>query len=474
MKVFNIIIIVLLVQVNAFGQDLIRGPYLQSLAPTSIKVMYRTSEAAISNVQVSSSVDGSSPVTVLSDSAVTDHVVLIEGLTAGNTYFYRLGAEDNALTDWDENHQFTTIPPNPNSTSFWVTGDFGSKSQKQIDVKNAFKNHVAGEYPDFWLWLGDNAYDDGKDFEYQERVFEPPYGYDDLLPFLPVYPIPGNHEYNSINSFAPPPSHAGPYYRIVEVPKYGESGGVPSYSELYYSFDYGDVHFVAINSELFAYTFFDQSVMSRWLEEDLAASDKLFKVAFWHQPPYSKGSHDSDDFYEVFMKAMRRNYNPIMDKYGVDLVLCGHSHVYERTGLIEGHYGMSGSFKDDWIVDNEEPYMKYLDGDDPNAGTMYAVVGNSGKTTSEPEGIHPAFVTYDYDQAGSLLVNVEGNTLNGKYIRADGTVYDEFNIIKGLQDSSVVTGVADAFISDFNVFPNPTRDELNIQFDVKESTPIDF
>ncbi len=212
--------------------------------------------------------------------------------------------------------------------------------------------------------------------------------------------------------------------------------------------------------------------MSDWLKRDLAANDKLFTVAYWHQPPYSKGSHDSDDFWEVFMKAMRKNYNPIMDEYGVDLVLCGHSHVYERTGLIRGHYGNSGSFKDEHIIDNEEPFIKYLDGDQPNYGTMYAVVGNSGKTTSDAPGNHPAFIAYDYDQPGSLLVNVEGNTLNGKYIRGDGTIYDEFNIIKALQDSSVITNAIDAIIADFNIYPNPTKDELNIQFNVKKETPI--
>jgi hypothetical protein len=476
MKLLCPIILAFLIQLNALSQDLVRGPYLQSLAPTSIKVIWRTSEPAISNIQISASVGGPILQTVLGDAEEVDHIALIEGLTPGNTYYYRIGADDEFLTEWNEQYRFKTIPTNTNSTSFWATGDFGAGNQRQIDVKNAFKSHVDGNYPDLWLWLGDNAYDDGTDAEFQEKVFEPPYGYDDLMPFLPFFPVPGNHDYNSVNLLSPPPQHRGPYFNIVEVPTQGESGGVPSGTELYYSFDYGDVHFVVINSEAFAYTFFANSVMSDWLKADLAASDKLWKVAFWHQPPYSKGSHDSDDFYEVFMKAMRKNYNPIIEDFGVDLVLCGHSHVYERTALIKGHFGGSASFNDDMVIDGELPYMKYLDGDQPNFGTVYAVVGNSGKSEDEPEGIHPAFVTYDYgaEAVGSLLVNVEGNTLNGKYIRGDGSVYDEFTIIKGLQDSSVITGLTNAYLDGFNVFPNPAKNLLNLQFTLKKPASVDF
>jgi hypothetical protein len=476
MKIAITILAVLLLQFNAFNQDLVRGPYLQSLAPTSIKVLWRTSEPSISNIQISASVGGPILQTVTGTEEAVDHIALVQGLTAGNTYYYRIGADDEFLTEWNEMYRFKTIPSNTTSTSFWATGDFGAKNQRQIDVRNAFVSYVDGDYPDFWLWLGDNAYDDGKDFEYQERVFTPPYGYDQLLPFLPFYPVPGNHDYNSVNLLSPPPQHRGPYFNVIEVPTQGEAGGVPSGTELYYSFDYGDVHFVAINSEAFAYTFFANSKMSDWLRADLAASDKLWKVAFWHQPPYSKGSHDSDEFYEVFMKAMRKNYNPIIEEFGVDLVLCGHSHVYERTALIKGHFGGSASFNSNNVIDGEQPYMKYLDGDKPNHGTVYTVVGNSGKSEGNPEGIHPAFVTYDYgsDAVGSLLVNVEGNTLNGKYIRGDGSIYDEFTIIKGLQDSSVITGVVDSYLDDIKLFPNPSKNLLNLQFSIKKPTSVEF
>jgi len=82
--------------------------------------------------------------------------------------------------------------------------------------------------------------------------------------------------------------------------------------------------------------------MWNWLQCDLAASTSEWLIAYWHHPPYTKGSHDSDVDPELV--EMRENFLPLLEAAGVDLVLCGHSHAYERSALIDGHYGLSGSF----------------------------------------------------------------------------------------------------------------------------------
>ena len=460
----------------ANAQNVVRGPYLQSLAQTSIKVMFRTEDSLKATVAW-----GLQPGLLDNEMTIEEedvnHIFLIENLTPGTTYYYQLRAEDGLLTAAGTNYRFTTSTDTQEQLSFWATGDFGEGSQNQIDVRDAFVNHVSPNYPDFWMWLGDNAYDEGTDNEFQEKVFTPPYGYEQLLTFLPFYPVPGNHDYGSINILSPPQQHRGPYYNIVEVPQNGEAGGIPSGTELYYSYDIGNTHFVALNSEVFQLTFFGGTEMQTWLQQDLSATDKLWKVVFWHQPPYSKGSHDSDDFFEVFMKAMRQHYNPVIERHGVDLVLCGHSHVYERSNLIKGHFGQSYAFNDeDNLVDGIPPYEKYLDGENPNEGTIYAVVGNSGKGTSSAELGHPVFAYEEAgsDVCGSLIVNIDGGKLTGTYLRSDGTVGEEFEIIKSYQDSSVITSLADNYIESFNIFPNPTQNEINIQISLKGNTAFDI
>src|ERR1043166_6520742 len=107
----------------------------------------------------------------------------------------------------------------------------------------------------------------------------------------------------------------------------------------------------------------------------------------WHRPPYSKGLlHDSDS--ETSEIDMRQYANPILESYGVDLVLCGHSHSYERSYFIDGHYGSSTTFSPslkpagnlvqagDGRVGSGGPYLKYPGAD---SGTVYAVAGSSGQ-----------------------------------------------------------------------------------------------
>jgi len=79
--------------------------------------------------------------------------------------------------------------------------------------------------------------------------------------------------------------------------------------------------------------------MAAWLRMDLASTTSTWIIAFWHHPPYSKGTHDSDT--EAQLIGMLGLFNPILEQGGVDLVLCGHSHNYERGFLLDGHYGSS-------------------------------------------------------------------------------------------------------------------------------------
>ena len=65
-------------------------------------------------------------------------------------------------------------------------------------------------------------------------------------------------------------------------------------------------------------------------------------VAYWHHPPYSKGTHDSD--LEIELIEMRTHVLPVLEDHGVAVVFGGHSHSYERSYLIDGHYGSSSEF----------------------------------------------------------------------------------------------------------------------------------
>src|SRR6185295_4674728 len=126
-----------------------------------------------------------------------------------------------------------------------------------------------------------------------------------------------------------------------------EAGGVSSGTEAYYSFDFSNAHFICLES--YETDRSSGGAMMTWLREDLDSTNQTWVIAFWHHPPYSKGSHDSDD--ETELIQMRKNALPILEEGGVDLVLSGHSHSYERSYLIDRHYGSSSTFSDSNVVD---------------------------------------------------------------------------------------------------------------------------
>jgi len=219
----------------------------------------------------------------------------------------------------------------------------------------------------------------------------------------------------------------------------GEAGGVPSGTERYYSFNYANIHFVCLDSEI-AYTNNGGADMLQWLKADLDDNTNEWTIVFWHSPPYTKGSHNSDVFAdsEGRMFWMREQVCPIIENNGVDLVLCGHSHSYERSYLMHGHYGTSQTLRASMILDStsgrpEEsgPYQKPDTGPQAGFGTVYVVAGSSGWATFlQPDGPHPAMFITRLNM-GSMVIDVDGPRLDARFLRETGAIDDSFTIIKG-------------------------------------------
>tara|TARA_R110001592_G_scaffold237306_6_gene496234 strand:- start:47097 stop:48710 length:1614 start_codon:yes stop_codon:yes gene_type:complete len=419
-----------------FSQNVIkRGPYLNTATQTGIKVLFRTAEPCLAQVNVTLENGEITPFTA-NETSDSNHVVLIDGLQPGKTYPYQCLCNDVALTDnSDSSFYFRTLPSDDYAgpINIWAIGDFGEGSPEQKQVKNAYQAYMKANNwnTDVWLMLGDNAYGDGTDEEYQTKNFEI---YPDLYRNTTAWPAPGNHDYKSVDII----THNGPYYDIYDLPKEGQSGGLASGTEFYYSFDVGNTHFVCLNSEWTPYIYAPiASPMALWLIADMQQSKKTWKVAFWHQPPYTKGSHDSDDPFSI-MATFRQNILPFLELGGCDIALQGHSHCYERSFLLSGHYGYSQLFNEKrHVVDGSSgkisegtPYYKAKSGLNANKGTVYNVVGNSGKVSESGTMDHPVMYYSDNVTLGSAAIRIHGDTLTSRYISNVGDVLDEYTIIK--------------------------------------------
>ena len=409
-----------------------RGPYLQQGSPTRIVIRWRTNVPTDARVRFG--VVGK-PLKRWRESLTmtTEHVITVSGLSAGSVYQYTVGTAAYLSGCTLATCTFRTSPyaGTPGPTRVWVIGDSGKPGPDAAAVRDAFTSWSGARGSDVWLMLGDNAYTTGTDAQYQNAVFDM---YGGLLAQNVLWPTRGNHD-------ALHGSPAVDYYDIFSLPKSGECGGLPSGTEAYYAFDYANIHFVCLDSQ--ASSRARSGPMMRWLESDLAATAQPWIVAYWHHPPYSKGSHDSDDAHDSGgrMRDMRQVALGILDSAGVDLVLTGHSHAYERSVLLRGHYGVSTTLTAEMKVDagdgrpdGDGAYHKPTPGKAPLEGAVYAVAGSSSHTEAGPLN-HPVMVT-SLLALGSVVLDVAGLRLDARFLDERGVVRDSFAIVKGASGAS--------------------------------------
>ncbi|MDX1604770.1 MAG: metallophosphoesterase family protein [Candidatus Competibacterales bacterium] len=399
-----------------------RGPYIQMLTPTSVILRWRTDEP-VTGAVLSYRDDGSER-SIQSGPVTTEHTAELTGLEPARTYRYEIcGLRRDARRQ--ARMHFRTAPPagSEADTRIWVIGDSGTANREARQVFEQYKALTGTAHTDVWLMLGDNAYPAGTDKQYQAAVFDM---YSALLPNTALWAVLGNHDARSSDHAA----GTGPFFEIFDLPTAGEAGGVASGTESYNAFDYSNIHFVALDTEGL-----DEGLdneMLQWLEADLAANSQTWTIAYMHHPPYSSGTHESDTSEPLI--PVRENIVPLLEHHDVDLVLAAHSHGYERSYLMTGHYGESSTF------DAARHVLDDSDGDPrrggyrknwertPYGGTVYAVVGSSGQIEHASLD-HPA-LPVAAQALGSMVIEVSGNHLDARAIGATGQIIDRFRIVK--------------------------------------------
>lgn len=415
---------VLCAAAGAQAQNLERAPYLQTLTPTSVIVVWTTDSASEGVVRY-----GTSPQSLTqtaSGGSGTQHEVKLTGLVPDTRYYYSVGSSAATLAGGDAEHYFVTAPTAGTKKKFraWIVGDSGTGGSDQAAVRDAMLARVGPFYrPHLYLHMGDMAYSDGTTSQFTSRFFG---AYAGVLANTVVWPTLGNHEGHSSDSG----SQSGPYYTAYVLPKAAEAGGLPSGTEAYYSFDYANVHFIVLDSHDSPRE--PSGAMLTWAKNDLASTNQDWVIAYWHHPAYTKGTHDSDS--EGQLVDMRENALPILEAGGVDLVLAGHSHIYERSFLVDGAYDTpttaAGKIKDngDGKPLGSGPYTKLV-GQNAHDGAVYVVAGHGGAGISGPAN-HP-LMYFSEKIHGSCIMDVQENRLSVINVRKDGVVSDGFTIVKG-------------------------------------------
>ncbi|HUR60408.1 MAG TPA: metallophosphoesterase family protein [Opitutaceae bacterium] len=421
------------------AQNVVRGPYLQSGTPDSIVVRWRTDTSGAAVVKY-----GTNPANLdleaKSAGSGTEHVVHLAKLQPATRYYYSIGTPEKKLAGGDADTAFITSPKHGTRQPIrtWVIGDAGTASAsgnpgQQAAVRDAYYKYTGERRTDLWLMLGDNAYNAGTDSQYQVAVFDI---YRDILKKSVVWPTLGNHDGGSASSI----TQSGVYYDIFTLPTLGQAGGLMSGTEAYYAFDYGNIHYICLDSHGTDRS--TNGAMLKWLKNDLASTRQDWIIAYWHHPPYTKGSHDSNT--DRVSIEMRTNALPILEAGGVDLVLTGHSHSYERSFLLDGHYGVQTTLNEkmkldggDGRPDGKGAYRKPTLGAGVHEGAVYVVAGSSGKVSGKNEkNAGRGFLDHNamlvsLARLGSFIVDVNGSRLDATFLNETGERLDYFSIVKG-------------------------------------------
>ena len=250
---------------------LTRGPYLQMATPSGITVCWRTDVPGTGLVRCGTA-ENALTFSTTESAAATDHQVRLTGLAPARHYYYAVETDGAALASGAAFHFYT--PPADGAevpVRFWVLGDSGTANSSAEYVRNSFASLHAQRRADFWLMLGDNAYGTGTDAQFQAAVFNM---YPDYLKQLPLWSCLGNHE-----TYAGPESNGKLAYENIHVfPTAGECGGVPSGTERYFSWNYGRLHFISLDS--MTSSRLADGPMAQWLTADLAANVQPWSSSF--------------------------------------------------------------------------------------------------------------------------------------------------------------------------------------------------
>lgn len=218
--------------------------------------------------------------------------VTLKDLNPGTRYYYRvLSYEDSSPA-----RIFDTFPEKETPFRFAVYGDSRSNWDSNTEVHRRIASGILSKNPTFIIHTGDFTECGAQYWLWGPEVFGP---LKNLIDHIPFWPAPGNHEADKEE-----------YLKLFSLPS----------NELWYSFDYGNAHFVSLDSTHETKDTNDR--MYQWAMEDLKGSQAQWKFVFFHYPCY--------DYSGSITTWGRKFYVSLFEKCGVDFTFSGHTHNYER------------------------------------------------------------------------------------------------------------------------------------------------
>ncbi|MGP4038828.1 PA14 domain-containing protein [Gracilibacillus sp. D59] len=331
------------------------------------------------------------------------HKVLAKGLEPGTAYQYRLGSEGN----WSEIGEFKTEAENEKEYEFLYMTDSQGANSQDYDVWADTLRQGLSAFPDskFLLMSGDMVDAGALEYQWLDFFAKP----QDLLIDLPLMAAVGNHEgpYNDN------------YYYHFNYPNDSINNPLPPGSV--YSYDYGDAHFMVVNTMDMGWDdrqreSFKQQI--EWLKREAAQTDKKWKIVAFHKAIYSVGGHAQDgDILEL-----REMLYPVIDELGIDVVMQGHDHSFMRS------YQM---YNDKPLKDQETNENGAVINPD---GTMYIVNNSAGTKYYDIDQNVDKYYAAKYEQPRTPIfsgVTMTENSLTiDSFKSGETSPFDSYTIVR--------------------------------------------
>lgn len=328
------------------------------------------------------------------DSTTYIHEATLTGLTPNTKYEYRVGYSNDRRSDW---YSLETAGSSVYDVLIYPDSQSGDYSAwEQIVKDSAHRNPRTALY----ISMGDLV--DNGEQAYQWRTW-----LNSIRPLSATVPLAttlGNHEMYTLDWKMREPYA---YLNYFAVPPNGNE----VFNRRYYSYDFGDVHYVVLDTQLYESNHEDNhnthhpdlyDVQVQWLRQDLAANTKKWTVVLMHRDPFQYAIDRPDASRDVGFNEEGVLFMPIFDEFNVDLVLSAHLHSYRNRGHVR-------NFNRD------------------ASGPLYILTGIAGDTRRPKWKEHPldVYVAPDRDKNNYMAMTVTPNKLIVKAFLPDGTQLDE-------------------------------------------------
>ena len=390
-----------------------RMPYIQNPTRTSVEVAWRSLEPAVGKVTFGAE-KGAHDREAVEEAARQKHHVHLGGLEASTRYFYEVYNDDRRV---QQEESFRTARRHDETRfSFLVLGDSGVDTETQWDIGRRMRENMNAREIDFVVHVGDVHQGVG---DYYDNIYFKPYR--EIIKNVNVFTSLGNHDVITDNG--------APYLDDFYLPHNNAEQ-----TERYYSFRWGNAYFICLDTNIDyspgspQYAFFQEAL------DDTLRTSATWTIVYAHHPPWTEYW---TDYYGD--EGVQNHLVPLFESDGVDFVMNGHTHSYERGEKNHVHYlvsGGGGGALDDFFVDYD--HITFSD------------------------GVHHF-----------TRVDVDGDQLWVTAVDAEGRTVDRFLINKRVQLAAAPDdGVAPAGFALEPSYPNPVADSATIPYTVAEPARV--